>query len=30
MKEKIIEEHFPNDNLKKAINNYEQGYVRLR
>ena len=28
--EKIIEEHFPNDNLKKAINNYEQGYVRLK
>ena len=24
--EKIIEEHFPNDNLKKAVNNYEQGY----
>ena len=28
--EKIIEEHFPNDNLKKAINNYEQGYLRLK
>ena len=28
--EKIIEEHFPNDNLKKAVNNYEQGYVRLK
>ena len=28
--EKIVEEHFPNDNLKKAVNNYEQGYVRLK
>ena len=28
--EKIIEEHFPNDNLKKAVNNYEQGYLRLK
>ena len=28
--EKIIEEHFPNDNLKKAVNNYEQGYVRFK
>ena len=28
--EKIIEEYFPNDNLKKAINNYEQGYLRLK
>lgn len=28
--EKIIEEYFPNDNLKKAVNNYEQGYVRLK
>ena len=28
--EKIVEEHFPNDNLKKAINNYEQGYLRLK
>ena len=28
--EEIIEEHFPNDNLKKAINNYEQGYLRLK
>ena len=27
---KIVEEHFPNDNLKKAINNYEQGYVRFK
>jgi len=27
---KIIEEHFPNDNLKKAVNNYEQGYVRFK
>ena len=25
--EKIVEEYFPNDNLKKAVNNYEQGYV---
>ena len=24
------EEHFPNDNLKKAVNNYEQGYVRFK
>ena len=28
--EEIIEEHFPNDNLNKAINNYEQGYLRLK
>ena len=28
--EKIVEEHFPNDNLKKAVNNYEQGYVRFK
>ena len=28
--EEIIEEHFPNDNLKKAVNNYEQGYLRLK
>ena len=28
--EKIVEEYFPNDNLKKAVNNYEQGYVRLK
>ena len=28
--EEIIEEHFPNDNLKKAVNNYEQGYVRFK
>ena len=28
--EKIIEVHFPNDNLKKAVNNYEQGYLRLK
>ncbi len=28
--EEIIEEHFPNDNLKKALNNYEQGYLRLK
>ena len=28
--EKIVEEHFPNDNLKKAVNNYEQGYLRLK
>ena len=28
--ETIIEEYFPNDNLKKAINNYEQGYLRLK
>ena len=27
---KIVEEHFPNDNLKKAVNNYEQGYLRLK
>ena len=27
---KIVEEHFPNDNLKKAVNNYEQGYVRFK
>ena len=28
--EEIIEDHFPNDNLKKAVNNYEQGYLRLK
>lgn len=28
--EEIIEERFPNDNLKKAVNNYEQGYLRLK
>ena len=28
--EKIIEKHFSSDNLKKAVNNYEQGYVRLK
>ena len=28
--EEIVEEHFPNDNLKKAVNNYEQGYLRLK
>lgn len=28
--EKIVEEHFSNDNLKKAVNNYEQGYVRFK
>ena len=28
--EKIVEEYFPNDNLKKAVNNYEQGYVRFK
>ncbi|MFS9041926.1 tetratricopeptide repeat protein [Streptococcus cristatus] len=28
--EEIIKEHFPNDNLKKAVNNYEQGYLRLK
>ena len=27
---KIVEEHFPNDNLYKAVNNYEQGYVRFK
>jgi len=28
--EKIIEKYFSSDNLKKAVNNYEQGYVRLK
>ena len=28
--EKIIENYFSSDNLKKAVNNYEQGYVRLK
>ena len=28
--EEIIKELFPNDNLKKAVNNYEQGYLRLK
>ena len=30
MAKKQVEEHFPNDNLKKAVNNYEQGYVRFK
>ena len=28
--EKIIEKYFSSDNLKKAVNNYEQGYVRFK
>ena len=28
--EKIIKKYFSSDNLKKAVNNYEQGYVRLK
>ena len=28
--EKIIEKYFSSDNLKKAVNNYEQGNVRLK
>ena len=28
--EKIIEKYFSSDNLKKAVNNYEQGYIRFK
>lgn len=27
---RIIEQHFPNNLLKQSVNNYEQGYLRMK